>query len=121
MNNSKEHTPTMYEKIPAVAALNKVPGFDPLKLLRRTISPKTKETVLQLDLPYKKLWFRLANPKGRIRLNALRITEQLFLHRGQGKRKRNLRRNHSAWTEKFKEVVLRDTYIKRMYPGAAKC
>lgn len=83
MNNSKEHTPTMYERIPAVAALNKVPGFDPLKLLRRTVSPKTKETVLQLDLPYKKLWFRLANPKGRIRLNALRITEQLAIYEAQ--------------------------------------
>lgn len=80
MSNSKDHLPTMYERIPAVAALNKVPGFDPVKLLRRTVSPKTKEEVLQLDLPYKKLWFRLANPKGRIRLNALRITEQLAIY-----------------------------------------
>ena len=81
--NKNEHTATMYESIPAVAELNKVPGFNPLKLLRRVISPDNGETVLQLDLPYKKLWFRLANPKGRIRLNALRITEQMAIYEAQ--------------------------------------
>ncbi len=81
--NKNEHTAMMYESIPAVAELNKVPGFNPLKLLRRVISPDNGETVLQLDLPYKKLWFRLANPKGRIRLNALRITEQMAIYEAQ--------------------------------------
>lgn len=83
MKESKNHVPTMYESIPAVAALNKVPGFDPLKFLRRTISPRTKKEVLRLDLPYKKLWFRLAHPKGRIRVNALRVTEQLAIYEAQ--------------------------------------
>lgn len=83
MSNSKGHLQTMYERIPAVAALNKVPGFDPVKLLRRTVSPKTKEEVWRLDFPYKKLWFRLANPKGKIRLNALRVTEQLAIYEAQ--------------------------------------
>ncbi len=81
--NKNEQTATMYETIPAVAELNKVPGFNPLKLLRRIISPDNGETVLQLDLPYKKLWFRLANPRGRIRLNALRITEQMAIYEAQ--------------------------------------
>lgn len=81
--SKNEQTATMYESIPAVAELNKVPGFNPLKLLRRIISPENGETVLQLDLPYKKLWFRLANPKGRIRLNALRITEQMAIYEAQ--------------------------------------
>ena len=83
MSRNENHVPTMYERISAVADLNRVPGFDPVKLLRRTISPKTKEEVLRLDFPYKKLWFRLANPKGRIRLNALRITEQLAIFEAQ--------------------------------------
>lgn len=83
MSKNENQIPTMYEQIPAVAALNRVPGFDPVKLLRRTVSPKTHEEVLQLDLPYKKLWFRLANPKGKIRLNALRITEQLAIFEAQ--------------------------------------
>lgn len=83
MSNNHNQETTMYERIPAVAELNKVPGFNPLKLLRRTISAKTKEPALQLDLPYKKLWFRLANPKGRIRLHALSITEQLAIFEAQ--------------------------------------
>ena len=52
-NNAK----TMYEAVPAASELNKVPGFDPLKFLRRT-----KDT-LKLDLPYQKLWFRMAHPQ----------------------------------------------------------
>ena len=57
MNDS--NAKTMYETVPAAAELNKVPGFDPLKFLRRT-----KDT-LKLDLPYQKLWFRMAHPNGR--------------------------------------------------------
>ena len=67
------NTKTMYETVPAAAELNKVPGFDPLKFLRRT-----KDT-LKLDLPYQKLWFRMAHPNGHMRLTALRITEQMAI------------------------------------------
>ena len=71
MNDS--NAKTMYEAVPAASELNKVPGFDPLKFLRRT-----KDT-LKLDLPYQKLWFRMAHPNGRMRLTALRITEQMAI------------------------------------------
>lgn len=71
MNDS--NAKTMYETVPAAAELNKVPDFDPLKFLRRT-----KDT-LKLDLPYQKLWFRMAHPNGRMRLTALRITEQMAI------------------------------------------
>ena len=53
MSKNENHVPTMYERVSAVADLNRVPGFDPVKLLRRTVSPKTKEEVLRLDFPYK--------------------------------------------------------------------
>lgn len=71
--NESSNAKTMYEAVPAVAELNKVPDFDPLKFLRRT-----KDT-LKLDLPYQKLWFRMAHPNGRMRLTALRITEQMAI------------------------------------------
>lgn len=71
--------PMLYTTNNAVAALNHVPGFDPLKFLRRTISRKTGEDVMRLDLRYKKLWFRLACPTGRLKLNALRITEKMAI------------------------------------------
>lgn len=69
----------LYTTNATVAALNHVPGFDPLKFLRRTISRKTGEDVMRLDLRYKKLWFRLACPTGRLKLNALRITEKMAI------------------------------------------
>ena len=34
---------------------------------------------MRLDLRYKKLWFRLACPTGRLKLNALRITEKMAI------------------------------------------
>ena len=64
----------MYESIPVVSELNKVQGFDPLKFLR-----KTKQGGKNLDLKYKKLWFRLKYPAGRIKLSALKITDQLAI------------------------------------------
>lgn len=69
----------LYTTNAAVASLNHVPGFDPLKFLRRTTSRKTREDVMRLDLRYKKLWFRLACPTGRLNLNALRITEKMAI------------------------------------------
>ena len=73
MNDSNNNAKTMYETVSAAAELNKIPGFDPLKFLRRT-----KDT-LKLDLPYQKLWFRMAHPNGRMRVTALRITEQMAI------------------------------------------
>ena len=57
-----------------VSELNKVQGFDPLKFLRKTSKGEKK-----LDLKYKKLWFRLKYPNGRIKLSALKITDQLAI------------------------------------------
>lgn len=71
--------PMLYTTNAAVASLNHVPGFDPLKFLRRTTSRKTGDDVIRLDLRYKKLWFRLACPMGRLKLNALRITEKMAI------------------------------------------
>ena len=68
---------TMYGTIPAVAGLNRVEGFDPSSLLSRTVSPATGEEGLQLGLACKKLWFRLACPKGRLQTEKISLTEQM--------------------------------------------
>lgn len=70
---STNNTLSMYETVPVVSELNKVPGFDPLRFLR-----KTKDG-WNLDLKIKKLWFRLKYPTGRIKLSALKITDQLAI------------------------------------------
>ncbi len=70
---------TMYDYLPAATELNKVPGFDPKKFLRKKISEATQEEGWDLDLKYKKLWFRLVHPNGRIKVTALKITEQIAI------------------------------------------
>ena len=74
MNEKKN---SMLATVPSARELRKVPGFDPLKYLR-TIS-RNGEKVLKLDLCYKKVWFRLACPNGRMCLNPLRITDQMAI------------------------------------------
>lgn len=74
MNEKKN---SLIATVPVVKDLRKVPGFDPLKHLR-TVS-KDGEKVLKLDLRFKKLWFRLACPQGRMLLNPLRITDQMAI------------------------------------------
>ena len=71
--NAKENA-TMYEMIPVVSELNKVQGFNPLKFLR-----VTKEGIKKLDLKYKKLWFRLKYPTGRIKSFTVKVTEQIAI------------------------------------------
>lgn len=58
---------------PTVAELNKVSNFDPLKYLKKT------ENGVELPLKFKKLWFRLKYPQGRVRLANIRITDQLAI------------------------------------------
>lgn len=83
MSNNGDFAATMYESDPIVAALNKVPGFDPLKLMSRRRTPGAEKDEKSLDFRYKKLWFRLAHRTGRIRLNRLSITEQLAIIEAQ--------------------------------------
>lgn len=52
---------------------NKVANFDPRKFLR-----KSKDG-LKLELKYKKLWFRLKYPSGRIKLYPLKVTDQMAI------------------------------------------
>lgn len=78
-----KQTDSIIKTVPAAAELRKVPGFDPLRYLRRTTSKKSGEPVLKLDLPYKKLWCRLACPNSRIFLKPLRLTDQMAIFEAQ--------------------------------------
>lgn len=55
MSDNNNNAKTMYEAVPAAAELNKVPGFDPLKFLRRAGDS------MKIGLPYQKLW-SMAHP-----------------------------------------------------------
>ena len=73
--SKSDNVPVMYQAAPA--------GFNPMKLLRKAVSAITGETVMRLELPYKKLWFRKAHPHGRIYVKPLRITEQIAIYEAQ--------------------------------------
>lgn len=64
---------TLFNAVPVISELNRVAGFDPLKFLKKTARGH------ELELRYKKLWFRLKYPAGRTRLTPLRITDQLAI------------------------------------------
>lgn len=67
---------TLYS-IPAVAGLNHVDGFDPRKLMRIT---QTEDGPGQyLDVKYRKLWFRLVNPVGKISKRFTKLTEEVAI------------------------------------------
>lgn len=55
----------MYDENAAVAALNHVDGFDPRQYMRTTSTEEGQG--LYLDVKYRKLWFRLAHPLGKIK------------------------------------------------------
>lgn len=64
---------TLFNAVPVVSELNRVAGFDPLRFLKKTANGH------ELELRYKKLWFRLKYPAGHTRLTPLRITDQLAI------------------------------------------
>lgn len=64
---------TLFNAVPVVSELNRVAGFDPLRFLKKAANGH------ELELRYKKLWFRLKYPAGRTRLTPLRITDQLAI------------------------------------------
>ncbi len=78
--NANENT--IIRTVPAASDLHKVTGFDPLQHLQRAVSG-SGESVFQLGLRYKRLWFRLACPNGRLLLNPLRITDQMAIFEAQ--------------------------------------
>ena len=69
---------TILRTVPAANDLHKVPGFDPMKYLRKAVNEKG-EPVMRLEPRYQRLWFRLACPKGRMLLNPLRVTDQMAI------------------------------------------
>ncbi len=68
----------LYNKSEAVAALNRVEGFNPVELAR-TISEENQEDQLYLDVKYRKLWFRLVHPLGKIISHIVSYTENMAL------------------------------------------
>lgn len=68
----------LYQQSEAVAGMNRIEGFDPLSLARK-ISREGQEDQLYLDVKYRKLWFRLCNPNGKIVKKVLAMKENMAI------------------------------------------
>ncbi|MBR2037811.1 MAG: hypothetical protein IKA09_08815 [Lachnospiraceae bacterium] len=69
---------SMYDEVPAIRDLNKVEGFDPRKYMR-VISEEGKTGKYYLDVAFRKLWFRLKHPEGKIVKQLVYRTDQMAI------------------------------------------
>ena len=77
----------MYDEVEEIRNLNKVEGFDPRKYMR-VIGQEGQTGKFYLDVAFRKLWFRLKYPEGKIVKKILKLTDQVdivearvYLHR----------------------------------------
>lgn len=80
----------MYDEVKEVKNLNGVDGFDPRKYMR-IIQEEGGRVTYYLDVAFRKLWFRLKYPEGKIVKKILKLTEQvaiveakIYLNRSDG-------------------------------------
>lgn len=78
MNEMTMNNACMYDEVEEIRNLNKVEGFDPRKYMR--LIPNEGQTAkYYLDVAYRKLWFRLRYPEGKIVKKILKLTEQVAI------------------------------------------
>ncbi|GCB28448.1 hypothetical protein DW773_09225 [Firmicutes bacterium AM29-6AC] len=77
----------MTSNMTVINSLNKVEGFEPAAFLRR-LAGENGEEQFYLDVKYRKLWFRLLHPEGKITKRIIRlendfaiIESKVYLHR----------------------------------------
>ena len=68
----------LYNRSKAVAALNRIDGFEPMELAR-VIENEGMEPQLYLDVKFRKLWFRLCNPTGKISKKIISLNENMAI------------------------------------------
>lgn len=68
----------MYDEVAEIRNLNKVEGFDPRRYMR-LIQKEGQAGRYYLDVAYRKLWFRLRYPEGKIVKKILKLTEQVAI------------------------------------------
>lgn len=69
---------SMYDEVEEVKNLNRVNGFDPRKYMR-LIGREGQPGKLYLDVAYRKLWFRLCFPEGKIVKKLIKLTDNVAI------------------------------------------
>ena len=78
MNDAAFASSNMYDEVTEINQLNRVNGFDPRKYMR-LIENEGQPAKYYLDVAYRKLWFRLKYPQGKIVKKILKLTEQVAI------------------------------------------
>lgn len=73
MNNT-----SMYDEVEEIRNLNRVEGFDPRRYMR-VIQQEGQAGKYYLDVAFRKLWFRLKYPEGKIVKKILKLTDQVAI------------------------------------------
>ena len=81
MSEMTMNTGSMYEEVAEIQNLNKVEGFDPRRYMR-TIQDEGQPARYYLDVAFRKLWFRLKYPEGKIVKHILKLTDQVAIVEG---------------------------------------
>ena len=66
----------MYEAVAEVNQLNRVEGFDPRKYMR-LITNEGQTGRYYLDVAFRKLWFRLKYPNGKIVKKLIKLSDEV--------------------------------------------
>lgn len=69
---------SMYDEVAEISNLNRVEGFDPRKYMR-LIQKEGQIGKYYLDVAYRKLWFRLRYPEGKIVKKLVKLTDQVAI------------------------------------------
>lgn len=87
MGETTANAAYMYDEVEGIRNLNKVEGFDPRRYMR-IIEQEGRAGKYYLDVAFRKLWFRLKYPEGKIVKKILKLTDQVaivearvYLHR----------------------------------------
>ena len=78
MNETIGNQNGMYDEVKEVKNLNRVEGFDPRKYMR-IIQEEGGKVTYYLDVAFRKLWFRLKYPEGKVVKKILKLTEQVAI------------------------------------------
>lgn len=78
MNEAITNQSGMYDEVKEIKNLNGVEGFDPRKYMR-IIQEEGGKVTYYLDVAFRKLWFRLKYPEGKVVKKILKLTEQVAI------------------------------------------
>lgn len=78
MGETTANAAYMYDEVTEIRNLNKVEGFDPRKYMR-VIQQEGQAGKYYLDVAFRKLWFRLKYPEGKIVKKILKLTDQVAI------------------------------------------